>query len=258
MAILENDVAKEFINNPDILSISETTDKQNYYKKSYIPAIYKWGMITNTLGIIFAFIPAIILALVFKITPTFTMIVTGSMLQLMSGTLVSWIVDPIAMYPMLGMPGMFMSFLSGNISNLRLPALAAAQSAAQVEAGTEEGNVIATIGIAVSNIISLLLITGAVLGGSAFLATLPENVITTLNYILPALFGGIFGQFFMKNKILGIIAISLAVGLTVLVNLHFFDWLPFAPYNIVVIVAVFGTMLIGKLMADKELKQEQE
>ena len=86
--------------------------------------IYKWGMITNTLGIILAFLPAMVISVVFGITPSFSMIVAGSTLQLMSGTLVSWLVDPIAMYPMLGMPGMFMSFLSGNISNLRLPALA--------------------------------------------------------------------------------------------------------------------------------------
>ncbi len=212
-----------------------------YYEKEYIPGIYKWGMITNTLGIILAFLPAMVISVVFGITPSFSMIVAGSTLQLMSGTLVSWLVDPIAMYPMLGMPGMFMSFLSGNISNLRLPALAAAQQGANVDAGTEKGNVIATIGI-------------AVLGGSALLAKLPANVVTTLNYILPALFGGIFGQFFMKSRKLGVIAISLAVGLTILVNLHLFDWLPFAPYNIVVIVAVFGTMFVGKLMADKEVR----
>lgn len=231
---------------------SSSAASPSIYEKEYIPYIYKWGMITNTLGIILAFLPVIVLAFVFHVTPSVSMIVAGSTLQLMSGTLVSWIVDPIAMYPMLGMPGMFMSFLSGNISNLRLPALAAAQQGANVESGTEEGNVIATIGIAVSNIVSLILITAAVLGGSALLAKLPPKVVTTLNYILPALFGGIFGQFFMKNKKLGVIAISLAVGLTILVNLHFFDWLPFAPYNIVVIVAVFGTMFIGKLMADKE------
>lgn len=227
------------------------------YKNEYIPGIYKWGIITNTLGILLAFLPAVTISILFDITPAFSMIVAGSTLQLMSGTLVSWIVDPIAMYPMLGMPGMFMSFLSGNISNLRLPALAAAQQGAGVDAGTEEGNVIATIGIAVSNIVSLLLITGAVLGGSAMLAKLPPQVVTTLNYILPALFGGIFGQFFMKNRMLGVIAISLAVGLTILVNLHLFDWLPFAPYNIVVIVAVFGTMFIGKMMADNEAKAEE-
>lgn len=29
-----------------------------YYEKEYIPGIYKWGMITNTLGIILAFLPA--------------------------------------------------------------------------------------------------------------------------------------------------------------------------------------------------------
>lgn len=229
-----------------------------YYDKKYIPGIYKWGMITNSLGIILAFLPALVISVVFGITPSFSMIVAGSTLQLMSSTLVSWLVDPIAMYPMLGMPGMFMSFLSGNISNLRLPALAAAQQGANVDAGTEKGNVIATIGIAVSNIVSLFLITGAVLGESALLAKLPDNVVITLNYILPALFGGIFGQFFMKNKKLGVIAISLAVGLTILVNLHMFDWLPFAPYNIVVIVAVFGTMFVGKLMADREVQREEK
>ena len=47
------------------------------------------------------------------------------------------------------------------------------------------------------------------------------------------------------------------MGLTILVNLHLFDWLPFAPYNIVVIVAVFGTMFVGKLMADKEVQKEE-
>lgn len=229
------------------------------YENEYLPYIYKWGMITNTLALILGFLPALTLYFGFGIKPTLPMIAAGVASQLFMGTtLVSWIVDPIAMYPLLGMPGMFMSFLSGNISNLRLPALVAAQGAAEVEPGTEEGNIIGTLGIAVSVVVGLLFVTVTVLGGSVIISKLPENVMTTLNYILPSLFGAIFVQFAMKNLKLGAIALTIAVGLTYLGTIGVFDFLPIHYSTVVVLSAVFGTIAIGRAMVMREIAQEEK
>ena len=60
-----------------------------------------------------------------------------------------------------------MAFLSGNISNMRIPCASMAQVAADVEPGTEKGSVIATIGMAVSIMINTSVLTvGAILGTS--------------------------------------------------------------------------------------------
>ena len=75
----------------------------------------------------------------------------------------AWIIEPLSYYPVLGVPGTYMAFLSGNISNLRLPCAAAAQEAADVEAGTPQASIISTVAIAAS-----IFVNTAMLGISAF------------------------------------------------------------------------------------------
>lgn len=49
-----------------------------------------------------------------------------------------WFVEPISYFPVVGAAGTYMAFLSGNISNMRIPCASMAQVAADVEPGTEK------------------------------------------------------------------------------------------------------------------------
>ena len=225
-----------------------------YYEKDFLPSIVRWGRGTNLLGVLFAFIPPLVCTAVYGIWPGWGPIFAGFVMQAsVSG--VFWFVEPISYFNVLGIPGTYMSFLSGNIGNLRLPATVAAQQAAKVEPGTGEGTVIATIGVAVSIIVNVLFLTIGVVLGAPILSLLPANVITVLNNLLPALFGAMLAQQFVPHPKIGTVAIILAGGMLLLMKYGFLAFLPGSPSYAVIIVAVFGTILIGRKITESELKK---
>ncbi|NBJ82896.1 hypothetical protein D5274_13800 [bacterium 1XD42-94] len=227
------------------------------YETEYIPSIIRFGRVTNLLGVVLAFLPALVLTFVYKLHPPIGAVIAGFIMQAsVSG--VFWFVEPISYSPVLGIAGTYMSFLSGNIGNLRLPASVAALQAAKEEAGTERGSIIATIGIAVSIIVNVLMLTAGVILGSSILGALPPSVVAALNNILPALFGAMLAQQFVPNPKIGSVAVALAGIMFALMKTGCLAFLPGTPSYAVVIVSVFGTILIGRkiMMADLAKKAD--
>ncbi len=222
------------------------------YNEEYIPYIIKWGRATNLLGVLLAFVPALICTFVFDLHPGIGAITAGFIMQAsVSG--VFWFVEPISYFPVLGVPATYMSFLSGNIGNLRLPASVAALEASDIEPGTEKGAVIATIGVAISIIVNIAMLTiGAILGASV-LGMMPAGVVAALNNILPALFGAMLAQQFVANPKIGTVAVILAGTMIALNKAGALSFLPGYPVYLVIIVSVFGSILIGRKMHEMGL-----
>ena len=136
-----------------------------------------------------------------------------------------------------------MSFLAGNISNLRIPCSAVAQNAAGVEEGSKEGSIISTIAIGISVIVNLIILTVGVFFGARLLAAFPPTINEALNYILPSVFGGVFGSFAIRNIKLGIISLVFCVILAAL-NI--------IPTNLIAPLGVAFTIYVGIKMTEKE------
>ena len=162
-------------------------ENKDTFDKEYIPYITKWGKITGWLGILLSFGPALVLAVVYKIVPPVSAIFTA-FIAMASAVGVNWIIEPVSYFPIIGVAGTYMAFISGNISNLRIPASAVSQKVAGVEPGTKEGNIISTLGMAVSIIVNIVILSIGVFAGSAILSRLPQNVVDSFNYLLPSLF----------------------------------------------------------------------
>ena len=79
---------------------------------------------------------------------------------------VSWVVQPISYFPILGTAGSYIGWLAGSVGDIRLPAASMAQKVTGVEAGTHEGDVIGTIGTACSVFVSAGMITLFIFIGS--------------------------------------------------------------------------------------------
>ena len=104
--------------------------KNDYYSGTYIPGIVKWGKITLLLGIFAGFLPALVMAFRGYMPPV-SAIIAGTLMQIsVSGAF--YIVEPISYFPILGIPGTYLTFLSGNTSNMRVPCSSVAQEAAGV------------------------------------------------------------------------------------------------------------------------------
>ncbi|MDU5082194.1 hypothetical protein [uncultured Tissierella sp.] len=227
-------------------------EKNNHYDGVYLPYIIKWGKITGWLGILLSFGPALVLAVIYKLLPPVSAIITA-FIAIASAAGINWVVEPISYFPIVGVPGTYMAFITGNISNLRIPAAAVSQNVAGVEPGTKEGTIIATLGMAISVIVNIVILALGVFAGAAILELLPESVVVSFNYLLPALFGAIFVQFALKKLKLAPIALGIALALTFALKGGVFSFLPGNPTYIVTLGAVFGTIGIGTALYKKKL-----
>lgn len=224
-----------------------------YYSKSYIPSIVKWGKITMLLGIITCFCPAIVMSVVYGYMPPISAIIAGTISQ-MSVSGAFYIVEPISYFPILGIPGTYLTFLSGNTSNMRVPCSSVAQEAAGVEMGTEKGSIISTIGIAVSILVNVVILTIGAVAGNAIINIMPAAMKDALNFLLPALYGAVFGQFAIARPKLGAVAVVIAFGMNWLLKNGYLGFFPGTPSYVVILVAVFGSILAGRILYKKELQ----
>lgn len=217
---------------------------KDFYTEEYMPKVNKIGKFTGYVGVLVAFIPAVVLAVVFGILPKPAALLTA-FISGASAFGVLWFVEPISYFPVVGSAGTYMAFLSGNISNMRIPCASMAQVAADVKPGTQEGSVIATLGMVVSIIINVSVLTVGAILGTSVLSMLPESVKGALNYLLPALFGALLVQFGMKMKKHSIFMVIIAIILYILIGMGVFNWLPGASNWLGTLGCVFISIAIG-------------
>ena len=130
---------------------------------SYMDKVHRWGTAWNlsVMGILLAFPVAV--GILFQAAPD----LQGLLMGLVATAPMYWAVGVIETFtyiPMLGAGGSYLSFVTGNISNLKLPCALNALEQAEVKAGSDEGEVVSTIAIAVSSIVTtLIIILGVIL-----------------------------------------------------------------------------------------------
>ena len=114
-----------------------------------------------------------------------------------------WTVAVIELFtfsPMLGAGGSYLGFLTGNLTNLKVPCALNAMQAAKVEPGSEEAEVISTIAIAISALVTTVIIIAGVFLLSWIQPIIQsETLAPAFANILPALFGGLAVVFVSKN-----------------------------------------------------------
>lgn len=180
------------------------------YDGDYLPYVIRWGRLTNCLGLVLSFGPALVLLAVFGIIPPVSAIVNG-FIAIASAVGVVWFIEPVSYFPIIGVSGTYMAFISGNIGNLRIPCAMVAQKIAGVEPGTPEGTIVSTLGMAVSIVVNTLLLTAGAVAGVQILQQLPPEVRAALQLLLPSLFGAVFMQFALRDLKMGVIVLVISV-----------------------------------------------
>lgn len=169
---------------------------------------------THRIGKISTFIAILLILMV----PTVITMVYGKNTEIQISNTVSAIITLTAIYgvvsvvevvsfsPFLGSAGTYLSFITGNIMNMKLPAATNALRVNNVERGTDEGEVITTLAIGASSIVTTVIL----FLGMLFLGNLLVPIITgpalapAFNNVTPALTGALAAPYFMKNKKLSI------------------------------------------------------
>ena len=215
------------------------------FDKLWKGPVIKIGMYTFLSAAVLSFLPVLYLYVVHGVIPPLSIALKSwGMIAALFGAF--YIVEPVSYYAILGLAGTYMSFLAGNISNLRLPCAAMALEATDTPSGTKEAEVVSTLGIAGSIITNLIGVTLAAFVGTALIKVFPPVIADAFRtYTVPAIFGAVFGQFAIKFPKLGIIGFGIPVILRLTTSL---------PAWALIIASVFGTIIAAKLMNDREKK----
>ena len=200
------------------------------------------GSPTNILAALTAFIPVIWLCTVYDCWPPVSTVLTAWGMVAASFAAM-YFVEPVSYYAALGLTGTDLSFLSGNIGNMRVPCAALALDVTDSTPGTIQAEVVSTMAICGSIITNLIATTSAVIVGSAVLSVLPEFIVSGLTqYASSAIFGATFGNFAIKYPKIAVFALAIPVVLKMFTPLAA-AW--------VIVITVFSTLFIARAMYKK-------
>ena len=220
----------------------DNANYMNTWKKSCV----RIGSPTNILAAITAFFPVLYLCTKFDCWPPMDLVLSAWGLTVIAfGAF--YVVEPVSYYASLGMSGTYLSFLSGNIGNMRVPCAALALDVTESETGSIQAEVVSTMAICGSIITNLIATTAAALVGTAIVAVLPEAINVGLKtYASAAIFGATFGNFALKKPKVAIFGLLIPVACKLIGTV---------PAWLTIVLSVFGTVLIARLFFNAERKQ---
>lgn len=218
-------------------------------KLSYMDSVHRDGTIWNlSMMVILIMFPILVCILFEDAMPDWR----GVALGLLATAPMYWavgIVEVITFIPMLGAGGSYLSFVTGNISNLKLPCAINALENAGADPKSEEGEIVSTIAIAVSSIVTTLIVALGVLLIVPLSPILENPVLTpAFDQMLPALFGALGVALISKNWKIAVAPIALMLVLFI-----FIDALDSGMVGIMVPVGVIFTIVTSRIMYKKNM-----
>lgn len=184
---------------------------------SYMDSVHRDGRIWNLSVMVLLLAFPVTVAILFGAAPDWGALALG----LLATAPMYWAVgaiEVVTFVPMLGAGGSYLSFVTGNISNLKLPCALNALEQNEVSANSEEGEVISTIAIAASSIVTTLIIILGVILIAPLTPILQAPVLQpAFEQMLPALFGGLGVAFVSKNWKIAVAPIALMLVLFIFV-----------------------------------------
>jgi len=223
---------------------------------SYMDSVHRLGRIGSLGAIAFMIGIPMIISYYYNIWPNFgdVFLVSLGLLALFVPLAIS---EVISFMPILGSAS-YITYITGNVMNLKIPVALNAAEISGTTQGTEESDVITTMAIAVSSIVTMIIISIGVLllVPLSPLFTLPV-VQTATTYMLPALFGGMFlpmllnkkaGEYTVKWKLLPTL---LPLILVIVVNSFIFPLKGFEGLTMLVVIPT--TILMARVLYKKKI-----
>lgn len=169
---------------------------QNY---SYEDRTHLFGRIWILTALVLIFSFPIAACIYYDAWPGFTPVLKG----LLGVAPIFWtvgLIEVLTFVPMLGTAGSYLAFVTGNLTNLKVPAALTAMENMNVKPGSEEGEVVSTIAIATSSIVTTVIIAIGVALLVPLTPILNSPVLKpAFDNILPSLFGGLAVVYVSKN-----------------------------------------------------------
>lgn len=177
----------------------------------YSEKIHKIGRIWSLLILTMIMAVPLIISIHFNIFPPMDSFIKGFLTILMVYLPIN-IAEFLTYTPMLGSAASYLVFVTGNITNLKIPCAIMAMELAEVKPQSDEAEVIATIAVAVSSIVTASLIF---MGMLLIIPLKPIFEMPVLQpafeQILPALFGALAAYFIGRQWKLAIVPLGIII-----------------------------------------------
>ena len=211
----------------------------NEFRTEWNKSVIRSGRFTMLLAMVCSFLPNIALYFFYGARPNFSEMMSGWG-QIAAAYVGFYIIEPITYGTVLGTAGSYMGILAGTMGQMRVPAAMTALDVTNIEAGTDKGELISTLGIAGSIVTNIVILTITVFFGVQILSLLPAGIKAALSSLnLPALFGAVLMQFAMKKPIIVCYALPLVLVVRKFIKMPSWGY---------ILVAVFGSLILSKIL----------
>jgi len=222
------------------------------------------GKIWMALSLIIFFAVPTTICLYYDVKPDMTVMGTSAVLIPFIINFFSGIFEPIIYSPMLGVNSAYLAFITGNLSNLKIPCVVKAQEICGTKLGTEENEVVSTLSVATSTLVTTVIIAIFVL---ILAVSNVETAIKNTPWITPAftcvvyaLFGSLGGKYVVKNIKLAVLPLVIIVAFSLILGFAAPSLGVGSAYLFVGIAlcAIFGVLQVVREKKKAKLKEEQE
>lgn len=172
----------------------------------------KYEKRTHTLGRIVCIICLVlflgapfVMGLYFGVSPDFHAFLMG-FLKIGVVYLVSCIAEYAIYVPMLGSGGSYLAFITGNLINMKIPCAINAKDIVGAKSGTAENEIISTLSIATSSLVTILVLAVGVLLLTPLRPILESEALQpAFENVVPALFGAMAYKYYRGNLKIAVI-----------------------------------------------------
>lgn len=176
------------------------TQEREQYLQQYINRTHLFGRIGLIIGVILLVGAPFAMGLVLDAMPDMGAF-GKSLAQIAIIYIPSCIVEFLIYTPMLGAGGSYLAFITGNLINMKIPCALNARDIVGTEAGTPENEIVSTLSIAASSLVTTLVIALGVFMIIPLRPVLESPVLQpAFNNVVPALFGAMAFKYFRKGK----------------------------------------------------------
>ena len=191
-------------------------DREKFFEE-FNNGLHRLGRITLIAGIIVLMAVPFAFGVIVGVMPDMPAFVKGWINVAVVYFPVS-VVEFLVYAPMLGAGGSYLAFITGNVTNMKIPCAMNARDIAKTEVGTAENEIVSTISVAVSAIVTTMVILVGVIMLVPLQPVLSAPVLQpAFNNVVPALFGALGLKYFAKSPQIAVIPLVLMCALCIFV-----------------------------------------
>lgn len=174
-------------------------NKKIEFFTAYNERTHTYGRIGLSVGLLLLICAPFAMGAVLGAMPDLAAFGTG-LAQIALVYIPSCAVEFLVYAPMLGAGASYLAFITGNLINLKIPCAINARDIAGAKAGSPENEIISTLSVASSSLVTTLVIAIGVLALVPLQPILSSPVLApAFNNVVPALFGALACKYFMKG-----------------------------------------------------------